>query len=274
MTIYDGQLRGNILVVRRTGCGKIYFLQKIGLNNFFGKIVKTEWVSGTEISEAREAKLQSCFSNEVEFYYAPDVDSLKLLIERFKLGTENIIENNSDEDSVYGENKVLDLLIVMDDVSGIADFCKEFANFLTVSRKYRYHCIYAFHIIIPEKEIRKKFISQTNIFNIFPSSVPFNTVSIIFQSNCVPTSTKYVPVRPMWLTRVFRDLTSQDKRNCLTIDCTNVNPNGPARYRTKADNPEKQVCYFNETCSDQVYNIFTSKQIKGGNFEEKKLFHN
>ena len=57
----------------------------------------------------------------------------------------------------------MDLLIVMDDVSGIGDFCKEFANFLTVSRKYRYHCIYAFHIIIPEKEIWKKFISQTNI---------------------------------------------------------------------------------------------------------------
>ena len=53
MTIYDGQLRGNILDVGRTGCGKTYFLQKLGLNNFFGKIVKTEWVSGIEISEAR-----------------------------------------------------------------------------------------------------------------------------------------------------------------------------------------------------------------------------
>ena len=47
-------------------------------------------------------------------------------------------------------------LIVMDDVSGIADSCKEFANFLTVSRKYIYHCVYVFHMIIPEKEIWKK----------------------------------------------------------------------------------------------------------------------
>ena len=60
----------------------------------------------------------------------------------------------------------------------------------------------------------------------------------------------------MWLTRVFLDLASQDEQSCLTIDCTNVNPNGPGLYRTKADNPEKQVCYFNETRSDQVYNIF------------------
>ena len=46
MTIYDLQFRGIIFVVGRTGCGKTYFLQKLGLNNLFGKIVKTEWVSG------------------------------------------------------------------------------------------------------------------------------------------------------------------------------------------------------------------------------------
>ena len=170
MKIYDGQFRGNILVVGRTGCGKTYFLQKLGLNNFFGKIVKTGWVSRIEISEAREAKIQSCFSNEVEFHYAPDVDSLKSLIETFKLRTEDIIENDSDEDSVYGENKVRDRLIVMDNVSGIAYSCKEFANFLTVSRKYRYHCLYVFHIIIPEKKFGKKLFHKRT-FLIFSLAV-------------------------------------------------------------------------------------------------------
>ena len=122
----------------------------------------------------------------------------------------------------------MDHLIIMDNVSGIAECCKEFVNFLTVSRKYRYHCVYVFHIIIPEKDIWKKIISQTNIFNIFPCSVPFNTVSKIFQSNCVPTTTKYFPVHSMWLTRVFLDLASQDEQNFLTTDCINVNPNGPS----------------------------------------------
>ena len=163
----------------------------------------------------------------------------------------------------------MDRLIVMDAVSGIADSCKEFANFLTARRKYRYDCVYVFHIIIPEKEIWKKIISQTNISNIFPRSVPFNTISKIFKSNCVLTTTKYVPVCSMWLTRVFLDLASQDERNCLTIACTNVNPSGPGWYRTKAENPEKQVCYFKETHSDQVYSILISKQIKVGNFEKK-----
>ena len=60
----------------------------------------------------------------------------------------------------------------------------------------------------------------------------------------------------MWLTRVFLDLANRDERSCLTINCTTVNKNGPSRYRTKADNPVEQFCYFNEPGSNQVYNIF------------------
>ena len=38
--------------------------------------------------------------------------------------------------SIYGENKIMDRLIVMDDVSGLANSCKEFADFLKITRKY------------------------------------------------------------------------------------------------------------------------------------------
>ena len=48
-SIYDRQFRGNIPVVGKTGCGKTHFLQKLGLNKFFGNLVKTEWVTGVEI---------------------------------------------------------------------------------------------------------------------------------------------------------------------------------------------------------------------------------
>ena len=42
----------------------------------------------------------------------------------------------------------MDRLIVMDDVSGVADISKKFAIFLTVSRKFGYHCVYVFHVIL------------------------------------------------------------------------------------------------------------------------------
>ena len=166
----------------------------------------------------------------------------------------------------------MDCLIVMYDVSGVADNCKKFADFLTVLRKYKYHCIYVFHVIAPETQIWKKNLSQTNIFNIFPSSVPYNTVSKILQSNCKQTRKKYIPACSMWLHRVFTDLANTNKRHCLTIDCSGVNKNGPGRYRTQADNPDKQVCYFNKTCDDEFYNVFISERINSGSFDKGIYF--
>ena len=124
----------------------------------------------------------------------------------------------------------------------------------------------------PSKRNLAKIISQANIFNIFPYSVPYNTVAKILQNNCVQKTTKYVPVHSMWLNRVFIDLANEDQRNCLTIDCSNVNKNGPGKYRTNADNPEEQVCYFNKASNDQVYYTFMSKRIKSGNFEKGIYF--
>ena len=55
-------------------------------------------------------------------------------------------------------------------------------------------------------------------------------------------------------------------------DCGGNNKNDPGRYRTQADNPEEQVCDFNEPRNDQVYNIFISERIKSKNFEKGIYF--
>ena len=112
----------------------------------------------------------------------------------------------------------------------------------------------------------------TNIFNIFPCTVTYNTVAKILQINCVQKTSKYVPVHSIWLNRVFVDLANEDQRSRLTIDCSIVNKNGPGRYRPNADNPEEQVCYFNKASNDQVYDTLISKRIKSGNFEKRIYF--
>ena len=38
-SVYNGQVYGIVLVVERTGCCKTTFLEKLGLNNFFGNII-------------------------------------------------------------------------------------------------------------------------------------------------------------------------------------------------------------------------------------------
>ena len=261
-SIYDGQFYGNILVVGRTGCGKTTFLEKLGLNNFIGKIVKPEWISGIDIDKKREAKIQSYFRNETEVHVVREQDELDSLIETFKL--------RSREETT--EDKKLDRLIIMDDVSGVTDISKKLANFLTVSRKFGYNCAYVFHVIVPASQIWQKIISQTNMFNIFIASVPHNTVAKIIQSNCILQSKKYVPARSLWLNRVFTDLANSHEKHCLTIDCGYINKNGPGRYRSLADNPEKQVCYFNKPNDDVFYNTFISERIKAEKFDDGIYF--
>ena len=185
---------------------KQHLLKKLGLNNFFGDIIKTEWISGIGIDKQREAEIQSQFSNETEVHIAKEQDELESLSETFKLRSRQESDNNDNVNNSFGENKKLDRLIIMDNVSGVADISKKFAYFLTVSKKFGYSCVYVFHVIVPASQIQQKIISQTNIFNIFPGSVPHNTVAKIIQSNCILQSKKLVLARSLWVNRVFTDL--------------------------------------------------------------------
>ena len=255
-SIYNGQFNGNILVVGRTGCGKTTFLEKLAINKFFGDIIKTEWVSGIEIDTSREAEIQSCFSNPTQVHIATEKDDLDALLELFKSNTLETEGDNVNLSNSFGEIRKMDRLIVLDDVSGVADLSKKFANFLTVSRKYGYNVVYVFHVIIPSNQIWQKILSQTNIFNIFPASVPFNSVSKILHANCISRGKSYIPVRSLWLTRLFTELANSHEKHCLTLDCSYLNKNGPGRYRTRAENPEKQVCYFAKPNDDKFFNTF------------------
>ena len=142
----------------------------------------------------------------------------------------------------------------MDDVSGVADVSKKLANFLTVSRKFDDNCVYVFHVIAPANQICQKIISQTNIFNTFPAT--HKTLAKIIQSNCILQSKKYVPARSLWLYGVFTDLANSHEKHCLRIDCGYISKNGPGRYSSSANNPEKQVCCFNKPNDDVFYNTF------------------
>ena len=126
---YDGKFEGNILIVGRTCCGKTTFVQNLGKNKLFGDIKKVYWISKIELSKDREENIRDCFTDQVvKFEYPNNVEEFNDLLEMYRLKKAEYIEND------LGENMVLDKVIVMDDVSGLADKSDEFANFLTVSR--------------------------------------------------------------------------------------------------------------------------------------------
>ena len=129
-----------------------------------------DWVSKTNLSNNREDEIRQCFSyTNVECHYPNDVEDLNLIIETFQKETYDKDEKTNGNCNIFGENKKFDKLIVMDDVSGLADKSNYFANFLTVSRKFGYICLHIFHIIYPTKLIWQMILSQIKMFNVFPS---------------------------------------------------------------------------------------------------------
>ena len=273
--IYDGKFRGNILVLGRTEFGKTSFVQKLALYDFFGKLKSAKWVSGIQLNDSREAEIESNFSCEISFFYPNDINELADLIEEFKLEVEtekNETDNENDNVTIFGEIINRDRLIVFDDVSGLADNSNKFATFLTVARKYKYNCVYIFHTIYPEKATWKTILSQTNIFNIFPASVSLSAVKRILEGSCVRKTTKYIPRSLLWINRLFIQLANKSQKVCLTLDCSNTNRDGPSRFRTDADNPDKQVCYFNTPTDEQVYNEFIARRIKSKELKDEIQF--
>ena len=51
-----------------------------------------------------------------------------------------------------------------------------------------------------------------------------------------------------------------------------MNKNGPGRYKSPADNTDRQVCYFNKPGDDAFYNTFISERIKEGKYSEGIYF--
>ena len=184
------------------------------------------------MTKESEAEIESCFTCEVEFYYPKDLESLNDLLDEFKKRsrldeTENELTKNVN--NIFGEKTTRNRFLVKDDFFCLADGSKKFASFLTVACKYRCSCVYMFPLIFPEKTTWRWILSQTNIYNIFPATVPLPSVRRILESACFRKTTKYIPRSALWINRLFIELANRDKI-CLTIDCSGINKDHPGRF--------------------------------------------
>ena len=250
---FDRKFEGNILTVRRTRCGKTTFVQNLGKNKLFRDITTVYWISKITLSEEREEKIRQSFGDqEVNFNYPENLDDFNHLIQIFMQRKSNYVN------SELGEEMVLDKLIVMDGVSGLADKSDDFANFLTVSQKYGMTCVYIFHTIYPSRQNWEMIMSQTQIFNFFPGSVHSSSINrtlFLFANRYKNT---YLPIRNIWLNRLYFDISNPRQKQCLTVDTRDVNDLGPGKFRTQADNGMRQICYFNRNKTDTRFNSFVA----------------
>ena len=124
------------------------------------------WISIIPLSTESENNIRDRFlEQKVDLKYPNNVEDFDDLLDFCQR-----IKAPSNENYI-GENKVLDRLIVMDDVSGLADQSEAFADFLTVSRKFGLTYVYVFHTNYPTRQHWQKILAQTKIFIIFQSSV-------------------------------------------------------------------------------------------------------
>ena len=143
---------------------------------------------------------------------------------------------------MLGERKKFDKLILMDNVSGLADKSNIFGSFLTVSIKFGYICIYLFLILYLSKFNWQMIISQTKILNIFLGAIQLSSISKILSVNCNHETFNYIPARDLWLNRLYLEISNSREKKCLKIDCRNFNSSDPAKYRTNAKSDVEQFC--------------------------------
>ena len=255
---YDGTFDGNILIVGRTGCGKTTFIQKLAQNKMFAdNIVNVFWVLKIYLSSQREESIRDCFVGQnVQFAYPSNIDYFNFLIDNFMSEkSPSVSENN------MGELPQINKLIIMDDVSGLADKSEEFSNFLTVSRKYGFSCVFVFHTIYPVRQSWEMIMSQTHFLNFFPGSIHsgriLKTLSLFAsrqKHTCLPNS-------QVWLNKLYFQISNSNEKKCLTINTRDLNDLGPGKFRTSAENSLEQDCYFNRNNTDARFKSYVAKCV-------------
>ena len=62
------KISGNVLVLGSMKSGKTSLVQQLGCNGMFWELRKVNWISKVDLSNRRDAEIESYFSAEEEFY--------------------------------------------------------------------------------------------------------------------------------------------------------------------------------------------------------------
>ena len=133
--IYDGKSEGNILVAGRTGCEKTTVMQNLAKNKMFGALKEVIWSSKLLLSK----------DEKVVFKYLETNNEFENLLEHLQKKKISCNKNS------LGENIENDHLVVLDDVSGLADRLEIFPIFFYCIAKIQTDVCVCFSCTLPNK---------------------------------------------------------------------------------------------------------------------------
>ena len=113
---------------------------------------------------------------------------------------------------------IFDKLILMDDVSGLADKSEDFVNCLTMSQKFNFTFIYVSHTMYPTRYNWHMILSQTKLLIFSQGSLQTSSVRKILPSYCNRYTNKYFPHRDLWLNRLYFEILNSSEKKILTIN--------------------------------------------------------
>ena len=255
--MYNRRFQEIRLIIGQTGFGKKTFVQNLAKNDLFGEIKEIFWISKISLSSERKDNIKACFKEHVELKYPNNIEDFNIFLDFFQRKRDT--ECN---DILMGENNVLNKLIVLKEVSGLAYKSESFAKFFTVSRKFNFTCVYVFHTPYPTRNCWQMIFSQTKVFNIFPGRLQTSSGIKILSFYCNRYTYEYIPHSDLWLNCLYFEISSSSKKQCLTIDMRHVNDLGPTQFRTGAENDKEQVCYYNCNKKDRAFDRFLSVRIQ------------
>ena len=158
---FDEKFEGNTLIVGQAGYRKTTFIQTLAKNNIFAELKEIYWITKVPLSDQREKNVNSCFNKHVDFKYLQTVDEFNMDLTFFL--RQKTVYNNS----AMGKYNIFHQLIIMNDVSGLVDKSDDFANFLTVSRKFGFSCVYVFHTMYPTRSSWQIILAQIKFLIFF-----------------------------------------------------------------------------------------------------------
>ena len=108
-----------MLVVGQTGCDNKTFVQKLGVNNMFGKLKDAEWISKIELSKGKVKNINLSFKDPfVNFHYPANIFEFPKVILNLQRKKD---ENETDNDSAKGVDNIV-LRIAMNNVYRLSKF--------------------------------------------------------------------------------------------------------------------------------------------------------
>ena len=293
--LYNGSLSdGNTVIVGKPNSGKTQYVCKCLMNGMFGDVEELFYIAPSEtLTNDRKKKMYDMFENNEKKSFKLNIDTasnktdLDSTLDKIKVYLNTKIDEvNNETDDVHdeninveseGENPKITRLLLLDDMSTIADKSQSFANFYTRARKLGLSIVTIFHDINTSTGYWPVLNSCTNRFIFFQVGCIRNIATLLSKLHTDKLHTDGVRFNSRnnnWLIRAYNnevrdvgdhlmiDTSTSDRyfNDSSNVGHVRINTSGLYDYKTNTYDFSKQYVLINKGKGN--YMSYKSNRVK------------